>query len=60
MTTERRPTINVTKCDSPRCPVKDQCYRATAPPEEWKKWDNFYIGAKNCAMFIDAKKRMSE
>jgi len=60
MTPERRSTVDVTKCDSDSCPVKDQCYRSTAPPEEWKRWNDFYIGAKNCVMFIDAKKRGSK
>ena len=54
---------DITKCKGTRCPVREDCYRYTAPASEWQSW--FAVAPvsddeKGCDMMIDNKRKQNE
>lgn len=45
---------DITMCSSEYCPVKDQCYRATAKPNKFaQSWSNFEYTCNENSGFND-------
>ena len=47
---------DITKCTSTACPIKDECYRYTAPAAIVQPWADFYdANDKDCLDYISIK-----
>ena len=47
---------DITKCKGKDCPFKEQCYRYTAPTDEWQSWFvESPIKINSCDMFWSNK-----
>ena len=48
--------VDITKCEGGNCPLKQGCYRYTAPSEPLQSYTSFevsYTGERNCKDFIN-------
>ena len=49
---------DITLCVNANCPLRRQCYRATATPDERQPFAEFYYDKeKGCENFIEAKSK---
>ena len=54
---------DITKCKGTRCPVREDCYRYTAPASDWQSWFEVVpLGddEKGCDMMIDNERKQNE